>query len=279
MTRLLSYSPTQRFSSAAHKYNDSSFVQRQVALRLYDFFPPFVSQMPLLEVGCGTGHLTRLISERNPQVHLDAIDISEAMVSVARRVCTAHKNISFRVADVFNYTGDKPYGMIVSSSALHWTHSLGECFKHLASMLLDNGHLACAIMIKGTLEELHESRRRVAPHKLPLSELPSAEQLLTDIGKAGFEILNTSEDSIEEQYVSSAAFLRSIHDQGVTGGMFSRSATPLTRGELQRLNLDYEKHYGTGKDKEVKATYRVLYVLARISRDMIQSSVSKPSVD
>lgn len=266
MARLFSYSPTQRFSSAAHKYNDSSFVQRQVAAGLYDFLPHLSSHIPLLEVGCGTGHLTRLIAERNPQVCLDAIDISEGMVSVARRVCAAQKNIFFSVTDIFNYTGAQPYGMIVSSSALHWAHSLNDCFKHLAAMLINNGYLACAVMIKGTLKELHESRRRIASHKLPLSELPSSERLLSDVVKAGFEILHKTEESIEERYLSSAAFLRSIHDQGVTGGKFSRSTIPLTRGELQQLNFDYEKHYGTGKGKEVKATYRVLYILARIPR-------------
>ena len=54
----------------------------------------------LLDLGCGTGRLTRSIAQRVEEV--TAVDVSPEMVRVARERCAGHGNVAFVEADLFN---------------------------------------------------------------------------------------------------------------------------------------------------------------------------------
>jgi len=60
-----------------------------------------------------------------------------------------------------------------------------------------------------------------------------------------------SEEKI--RYDDAAAFLRAIHEQGVTGGKVSIGTAPLTRTELGQLVADYQENHAY--DDGVCATY------------------------
>jgi SAM-dependent methyltransferase len=71
-----------------------------------------------LEVGCGTGELTRLLAERCE--HVLAIDLSPEMVRVARRNSAARPNVEYRVADVMEMAlPDESFDCIASVATLH----------------------------------------------------------------------------------------------------------------------------------------------------------------
>ena len=120
----------------------------------------------ILELGCGTGFLTRQLLESFRQAQIDAIDISAAMIEQARREVGFNDRVHWHVCDVRDYQAPTLYDLIASSSSLQWMQPLHDLFVHLASMLRPGGRLLCSLMVEGTLGELHRLRREIAPLKI-----------------------------------------------------------------------------------------------------------------
>src|SRR5262245_60885274 len=69
----------------------------------------------ILDLGCGTGHLTARIAETGALVI--GLDRSEAMIEQARRL---HPRLHFEVADARQFTFREPFDGVFSNAALHW---------------------------------------------------------------------------------------------------------------------------------------------------------------
>ena len=71
----------------------------------------------VLEVGCGTGQLTRQLADRGLDV--TAIDIGPAMTATARRN-VPDPMVGFRTTAFEDFTDSGPFDLIVSATAWHW---------------------------------------------------------------------------------------------------------------------------------------------------------------
>jgi SAM-dependent methyltransferase len=71
----------------------------------------------VLEIGCGTGQLTRQLAGRG--FNLTAIDIGPAMVQAARRNVT-DVGVRFQACAFEDFAGGGPFDLIVSATAFHW---------------------------------------------------------------------------------------------------------------------------------------------------------------
>ena len=94
----------------------------------------------VLELGCGTGALTRLLLERSPNLQLTAVDISPRSIDIARRQCADFPRARIEVVDLF----DSPYppasfDALVGNSVLHHLHV--ELFLPIIMRLLRPGGL------------------------------------------------------------------------------------------------------------------------------------------
>ncbi len=69
----------------------------------------------ILDLGCGTGHLTAKIAEAGARVL--GIDSSPAMIAQARR---NYPRLKFALADAHRYRTDAPFDAVFSNAALHW---------------------------------------------------------------------------------------------------------------------------------------------------------------
>ena len=69
----------------------------------------------ILDVGCGTGHLTKAIADTG--AHVVGIDSSAEMIAKAS---AEYPDVEFHVADARDFSFDEPFDAVFSNAALHW---------------------------------------------------------------------------------------------------------------------------------------------------------------
>ncbi len=104
----------------------------------------------ILEVGCGNGFFTRLLSYRFPEASIISIDTSQKLIDHASKRNLS--NVSFRKADFFNIDGS--FDLIVS---LHVFILLDteKAFEKLSNLLSDRGTAFLTYTEKTLFTELH----------------------------------------------------------------------------------------------------------------------------
>ncbi|MHB9037694.1 MAG: methyltransferase domain-containing protein [Armatimonadota bacterium] len=273
---------TRNFSRAAADYDDHARVQAQVARDLLKFSqydnPPlsplrkggsmalpslrrrgwgrwlstFVigSQNTMLELGCGTGLYTRMLLDSFPDAAVRAIDISDAMIEVARRQISCSR-ASFLCADAETFTAGK-YDIITSNASLHWFCNLQRTLENLYGMLDNGGRITFSYFGPNTYRELQESLACVAG---PSSRLASSSFLtageVTKLLGTVFRVSEVEEREYEETFISLWSLLESIKLTG-TRGAGSGSGIIWTRGLLRDLESAYTERFDG-----IRATYQV----------------------
>lgn len=253
----------RRFSRAAQTYEQGAALHRHVAARLAGLMPDpeTVGASRLLEVGCGTGVLSERLLQRYPNATLCMLDSASAMVDCVRERWQGVRGVEAVVADLRDYRAGSPYNWVFSSSALHWIVPLVDAFTSIVANLAPQGGVCAAMMVEGTLGELHALRRRVSPGKVPGGCLPEPGDVVSSLGAAGLTLVASELESIRARYHSADDFLRTLHAQGLTGGGVSRADAPLSRHELDRLRSDYDETCSEG-GQGVYATFVVQYFMA-----------------
>jgi trans-aconitate 2-methyltransferase len=95
-------------------YDDKhSFVWKHGAV-LLDLLAPRPGER-ILDLGCGTGHLTARITEAGAEAV--GIDSSSAMIEDARRL---YPHIRFEFADARSFAFPDPFDAVFSNAVLHW---------------------------------------------------------------------------------------------------------------------------------------------------------------
>lgn len=119
----------------------------------YQFRPPYPDatfdilvnlaiDMPkyVLDIGCGTGLVARKLVER--VAHIDAIDISSAMIEQGKRLPQGDSpSVSWIVGAVETAPLNPPYSLITAGDSLHWM-DWATVMPRLATMLTPDGSLA-----------------------------------------------------------------------------------------------------------------------------------------
>jgi hypothetical protein len=128
-------------------------------------------------------------------------------------------------------------------------------------MLEPGGNFISALMVKGTLGELHAARSCLFPTKTTPVCLPDGEEVLEALAAAGLRVEHSRREVFLERYDSTRGFLRSLNRQGVTGTA-NNGCKLLNRTELRKLTAYYDQRFAA-PGGGVFATYSVLYVTAR----------------
>lgn len=129
----------------------------------------------VLDAGCGTGRVTRMLVERLPAGRVVAVDGSAAMVAkvgeVLRPVDTAF------VADLTALELDQPVDAIVSSAVFHWIADHDALFARMRAALEQGGRIEAQCGGKGNIDEF----RRVS------GQVVAREPYAAHLDAAGFE--------------------------------------------------------------------------------------------
>jgi trans-aconitate 2-methyltransferase len=100
-------------------------------------------RMQIVDLGCGTGELTRILHEHFSAQETVGIDNSETML--LRSGATASEVLRFEKGDIEAFVTDRPYDLVFSNAALHWVPDHEKLFTKLASFLGPRGQLAIQV--------------------------------------------------------------------------------------------------------------------------------------
>jgi len=223
------------FSAAAATYEQAAGVQARVAAGLaarLDTLPPLPAAPRVVEIGCGTGLLTRRLAARlGPGARILATDLSAPMIARARAALGADPRLAFAVMD-----GEAPAlapascDLIVSSLAVQWFGDLGRALGGFARALAPGGALLVTTLGAGTFAEWRAAHQALGVEP-GLRPFPTA-QALGGMAPAG-GTTRISCERIDEHYANGLAFARGL---AATGAVVPRPGhRPLPSGTLRRI--------------------------------------------
>lgn len=100
---------------------------------------PDIEPRRIVDLGCGTGHLTAMLQERWPGADIVGIDSSVEMIDRARH---DYPDMRWVVDDVATWQPDQTIDLIFSNATLHWLDDHEILFRHLRSITAPGGVIA-----------------------------------------------------------------------------------------------------------------------------------------
>lgn len=114
----------------------------------------------ILDVGCGTGHLTAQIAAEG--AHVTGVDRSPEMIQQAR---AAHPSITFEVMDARDLAFPEKFDAVFSNATLHWITDPERAVVAISSVLKPGGRFVAEFGGKGNVGQVM-SALRAAWHTL-----------------------------------------------------------------------------------------------------------------
>jgi trans-aconitate 2-methyltransferase len=97
----------------------------------------------VVDLGCGTGELTRQLAAALPDSDVTGIDSSEQMLDSVRASSCSGPNLHFEHGDQSQLTGE--WDLIFSNAALHWSENHAELIPSLYRRLRPGGQIAVQV--------------------------------------------------------------------------------------------------------------------------------------
>lgn len=218
---------TGNFDRRAWSYHAHTPVQAAFADWLAEWLPQAWADKACLELGAGTGHLTRHLLPIFRKVV--ATDAAPAMVAAGR---TRLPKADWRQEDAWNPSHEgAPWPWLVSSSLLQLAEDPLTVLSRWRALLANDGRLVAGWFVSPTLEEL----ARVAPTAgfLRWRDPVGWFELLEC---AGWKIIRVEVRQHNEVYADAKALFRSLHGSGATSG-----ERQFAVGQLRRILNAYDQ--------------------------------------
>ncbi len=254
------------FTRAAHTYDEHAFLQREVANRLLERLD-YVKLSPaqLLDLGSGTGYVTRKLRERFPDTAITSVDLAPDMLRYAREQLPRRpilaRLFSHSPADTFVCADAESLPLakesvdaIISSLTLQWCNP-ELVANEVMRVLKPTGLFMFTTFGPDTLKELRAAFRSVddKPH---VNEFVDMHDLGDILVHAGFADPVMDQETITLTYDDLKTMLRELKGIGAHNVLPGRAAGLMGKSQWGRLLAAYETHR---RDGRLPSTYEVVY--------------------
>jgi len=255
------------FEAAAGRYDESAFLQQEVARRLDDHLEGMkIDPGLILDAGCGTGFGLSLLKARFPRARLLGLDLAHAMASQARarqasgpgwrRLFSREVPTRLLCADMERLPLRKDsLDMVWSSLALQWVGEPDTAFREAHRVLKPEGLFLFATFGPDTLMELRAASADLDGHQ-HVNRFIDMHDLGDALVHAGFSNPVMEMERLTLTYEALPGLLRDLKAIGAHTVLENRRAGLMGKAEWRRLADNYERFR---RDGRLPATYEVVY--------------------
>ena len=251
-----------RFDSAAGQYDAHAKVQRESANQMSILIEELTSNTTIidaLEIGCGTGFLTELVTRLLPTSNWLITDLAPEMLNRCQAKLEQGRNDQqfgsrrFQLLDGQAANCEGQFDLICSNLTFQWFESLDSAVSRLADKLKPNGVLIFNLLGSNSFAQWRNaaaiSEFVPQPPKFPSAiEIQShIEQALEFLAPRKFQ-LSIGRNELNQQHDGLRAFLRSLKCIGANTKINS-SKNPVSKlrawirqvaTETQQIDMNYE---------------------------------------
>jgi malonyl-CoA O-methyltransferase len=240
------------FSKASESYDALAKLQRKIGLTLLKQHKIAELSGVILDLGCGTGFLTRELQQLSGDKTIIAMDIAMPMLQVARSKC----DVEFSCVDIENLpVQDNSIDWIFSNLALQWCPDLQGVFADFKRVLKPGGRLMISIFGPQTLCELKQAWAEVDNYR-HVNDFYSAQQLHKFMRQAGLQNIQIENSQHKSEYLNVMVLMKELRGIGAHHVNGNRKKGFTTKTQWQNMNVAYESLMENGY---FPATFDVIY--------------------
>ena len=251
---------------AASRYDRAAALPDEVGRRMLERLEMVrLPEGPILDAGCATGAITRLLAQRFPRVPLLAMDAAPGMVRQARVTLPAMRRV------LSSLTGTSPrwlageidslpvasrrIALAWSNLVLQWAPDPAAAFAELLRTLVPGGLLMFSTLGPDTLKELRSAFAQ-ADGRAHVHGFPDMHDLGDQLLHAGFADPVMDMETITLTYSSAEALLRELRDLGSINALPERGRGLTGKARWRRMVDALESHR---RDGRIPATFEIVY--------------------
>lgn len=257
------------FSGATSHYDTHAELQREIGRRLLAHLDyTKIEPQTILDIGCGTGFYTRLLTEKFKKSDIFAYDLSEAMVNHTQKKQPRrwpwqgkfYPAIGDAVALPFK---NASFDLVTSNLAMQWVPDAARMMKEMRRVLKPGGLILFSTFGRRTLLELKQTLASInSKHTNSVLPFPDVMSLGNLLSGTAVEMPVTDADLFTLTYADTMGLVRELKGIGASAAAISgRSGGLYGRALLRQIDAYYTTHFQQD-DQRIYATFEALYAQA-----------------
>ena len=162
---------TETTNQTSYNWNAHDYLKHSQAQ--YDWAKELINKLHLqgmesvLDIGCGDGKVTNLLSTFLPQGEVIGIDSSASMIALAQKNFPTSKypNLTFIQMDALKLNFKDRFDIVFSNAALHWIKDHTMLLRQVKKNLKDSGKILFQMGGKGNAQDVIEVVNQVMSSK------------------------------------------------------------------------------------------------------------------
>jgi len=259
MSDLDRLSVRRSFERAAGSYDSTAVLQQEIGDRLLSRLE-YIRLQPgsVLDLGSGTGVLSKALQERYKKSRVVALDFALPMLKKVRQYRSGlFRRMDCVCADAATLPfADASFDLVLSNLMLQWCQPVDVYFQEIRRILRPDGLFMLTSFGPDTLKELKQAWSGV-DQGIHVHDFADMHDLGDALLKAGFAEPVMDMEMLTATYGDLKSLLRDIRDVGASYAAINRSRGLMGKSLYLKFEQAYEEF--RDKDKKLPASYEVVY--------------------